>query len=111
MRAFFLLLLSLSVGSLFAENLIPVAGMAVDDENITLAERTAKTILSRLGISPAERTQAEEILVRSELAKGEYEQALARVEATPGFTPERRLVLTLAALNGQDRYVQALATY
>lgn len=82
-----------------AQDLLPTAGMALDDGNVSLAEKTASAILSTLGISSEERARAQEILIRADLERGDAAGALARIEATPELPAERRLALSLAAYN------------
>ena len=94
-----------------ADTLIPVAGMSIDDGNITLAERTARHLLATLGINPADRARAEEILIRAELAKGNFDAALERVANCPDLPAERQLVFRLAALSGKKQYTEVLRLY
>lgn len=111
-RKLCLALALLAVGSLSAaEPLLPTAEMAMDDGNISLAERTAKSLLATLGISPEERIKAEEVLIRAHLAKGEWAEALARVEATPELPASHRLAFQLAAYNGRGDYAKTLEAY
>ncbi len=105
-----LLLLALALPAR-AEDLIPVAGMAVDDGNVTLAERTARTVLARLGISPEERAKAQEILIRAALAKGQWTEALRLIADCPELPAERRLVFGLAVSNGRHDYAKTLLDY
>ncbi len=93
------------------ESLIPVADMAMDDGNINLAERTARNVLATLNISAEERARAEEILIRADLAKGKWTDALARIEECPELPAVRRLVLRLAAHNGAGNYAQTRQEY
>lgn len=94
-----------------AEPLLPTAEMAVDDGNASLAERTAKSLLATLGLSSEERIRAEEVLIRAHLAKGEWAEALARVEATAELPAAHRLAFQLAATNGRGDYAATLARY
>lgn len=94
-----------------AEPLLPTAEMAMDDGNLSLAERTAKNLLATLGISPEERIKAEEVLIRAHLAKREWAEALARIEATAELPASHRLAFQLAAYNGRGDYAKALETY
>lgn len=83
------------------DNLLPAAGMALDDGNLNIAERTARDLLNKLGLTPEERARATEILIRADLAKGDWETALKRIDECPELPAERRLVFTLAAHNGR----------
>ncbi len=106
------LLFILSATTLSAEeSLIPIADMAIDDGNITLAERTARSVLATLNISPEERARAEEILIRADLAKGNWQAALERIEKCPELPASHRLVLRLAAHNGAANYAQTQKEY
>lgn len=93
------------------EELIPVAGMAMDDGNVTLAERTARSVLARFGISPEERAKAQEILIRAALAKAQWEEALRLIADCPELPAERRLVFGLAISNGRRDYAKTLLDY
>lgn len=101
----------LMAASARAEDLIPTAGMAMDDGNVTLAERTARTVLARLGISPEERAKAQEILIRAALAKRNWAEALRLIGDCPELPAERRLVFGLAISNGQHDYAKTLLDY
>lgn len=92
-------------------DLIPAAGMALDDGNLNLAERTARDLLSTLGLTPGERARATEILIRADLARGDWAAALARIDGCPELSAERRLVFTLAALNGRRDFAAAQRAY
>lgn len=104
-------LLSLTATSAKADDLIPTAGMALDDGNVTLAERTARTVLARLGISPEERAKAQEILIRAALAKRDWAEALRLIGDCPELPAERRLVFGLAINNGRHDYAKTLLDY
>lgn len=93
------------------EPLLPVAIMAVDDRNLSLAERTASALLKRAGLTPEEKARAEEVLIRTDLARQAWDDALARIEATPELPAVRRLTLQMAAYNGKGDFTQALALY
>ena len=103
--ALLLLFLVLPLVSLRAQstgdNLLPAAGMALDDGNLNIAERTARDLLNKLGLTPEERARATEILIRADLAKGDWDAALKRIDECPELPAERRLVFTLAAHNGR----------
>lgn len=94
-----------------APDLIPAAGMALDDGNLSLAERTARDLLATLGLTPEERARATEILIRADLARGDWAAALARIDGCPELPAERRLVFTLAALNGRKDFAAAQRAY
>jgi hypothetical protein len=85
--------------------------MALDDGNASLAERTAQTVLTSLGLAPEERAKAEEVLIRLALKKGAWDEALAKIDACPELPAERRLVFTLAALCGKKEYSRVLQVY
>ena len=106
-----LLLCLLPAAARAQAELLPAAGMALDDGNLSLAERTARSVLDALGLSPAERARAQEILIRADLARGEWASALARIEATPELPAERRLALTLAAHNGRRDFAKTQLAY
>ncbi len=97
---------------IFAETpLIPMAEMAIDDGNISLAESTAKKILATLGVTPAERAAAQEVLIRSDLAKEQWQAVMDRVEASPELPASHRLVFRLAAYNGLKQYAKTQEEY
>jgi apolipoprotein N-acyltransferase len=97
--------------SFATETLLPVAEMAIDDGNMSLAERAAQKIVASLGLSPEERARAEEILIRVALKQGAWDEALTRINACPYLSAERRLVFILAALTGKKDYAQVLIIY
>ena len=86
------------------DSLLPAAGMALDDGNLNIAERTARDLLNKLGLTPEERARAIEILIRADLAKGDWDAALKRIDECPELPAERRLVFTLAAHNGRQDF-------
>lgn len=92
-------------------DLLPVAGMAIDDGNVTLAERAAHAILSKLGISAEERIRAEEVLIRSDLTRKNWDSAQARVEACDELPAEHRLAFLLAVSNGRKDFAQTRLLY
>ena len=92
-------------------DLLPVAGMALDDGNVTLAERTAQSLLAKLGISAEERARAREILIRAALAREDWAGALALIETTPELPADRRLALSLAAYNGRRDFAKTQLAY
>lgn len=104
-------LLALAAAPAQAEDLIPTAGMALDDGNVTLAERTARTVLARLGISPEERAKAQEILIRAALAKRDWAEARRLIGDCPELPAERRLAFGLAINNGRHDYAKTLLDY
>lgn len=113
-RAAALALLALALAPAAARaqaELLPAAGMALDDGNLTLAERTARSVLDALGLSPEERARAQEILIRADLLRGDWAGALARIEATPELPAERRLALALAAHNGRRDFAKTQLAY
>lgn len=93
------------------QTLLPTSEMALDDGNASLAERTAQTVLTSLGLAPEERAKAEEVLIRLALKKGAWDEALAKIDACPELPAERRLVFTLAALCGKKEYSRVLQVY
>ena len=93
------------------EGLLPTAEMALDDGNDSLAERTAKSLLVKIGLTPEDRAKAEEILIRTALKKGDWSGALKHIDACPELPADRRLAFTLAALCGKGDYAQALTVY
>ena len=93
------------------EGLLPMAEMAMDDENASLAERTAKSLLVKIGLASEDRAKAEEILIRSALKKGDWAEALKHIDACPELPADRRLAFTLAALCGKGDYAQVLTVY
>ncbi len=93
------------------DDIIPVADMAMDDGNVNLAERTAHVVLSTLGISTEERAKAQEILIRTALAKEDWQEALRLIEASPELPASHRLVLTLAAYHGSQQYTKVQKAY
>ncbi len=92
-------------------DLLPVAEMAVDDGNLTLAERTAQTVLNSFGLAEEERAKAEEVLIRAALKRGEWDTVLKRVEACPQLPANRRLAFTLAAYCGKKDFASVLKGY
>ncbi len=109
--AILLLFVSIAMPLSAEESLIPMADMAMDDGNISLAERTARTVLASLNISPEERAKAKEILIRAELAKENWQAALEQIEDCPELPASHRLVLRLAAHNGMKNYKQTQQEY
>ncbi|MBQ9694367.1 MAG: apolipoprotein N-acyltransferase [Kiritimatiellae bacterium] len=93
------------------EALLPTAEMSLDDGNVNLAERTARTLLAKIGLTPEDRAKAEEILIRSALKKGEWDAAMKHIEACPELPANRRLAFTLAALSGKGDFAQVLKVY
>ncbi len=93
------------------EDFLPIAGMAMDDGNITLAERTARRVLAQLGISPEERARAQEILIRAALSKEDWAEAEQLISDCPELAAERRLVFMLAISNGKRDYAKTVRDY
>lgn len=91
--------------------LLPMAEMAIDDDNVTLAERTAQTILNKIGLDVEERIKAEEILIRAALKRGEWDTVLKHVEGCPEMPANRRLAFMLAAYSGKGDFAQVLKLY
>ena len=89
------------------DSLLPAAGMALDDGNLNIAERAARDLLAKLGVTPEERARATEVLIRADLAKEAWDTALKRIDECPELPAERRLVFTLAALNGRRDFAAA----
>lgn len=107
-----LMLVCFAPGKLWAgDELLPMAEMAMDDGNVSLAERTAQTVLTKLGLAPEERAKAEEVLIRAALKRGEWENALTRIEACPELPADRRLAFRLAALSGKKDFAQVLKEF
>lgn len=92
-------------------SLLPMAEMAAEDGNLSLAERMTRSVLSKLGISTAERTRAQEVLIRTALAKGNWAEALKQVEACADLSADHRLAYQLTAYDGMKDYAQVEQTY
>lgn len=106
-----LVLLCLLPFTASAKHLLPIAEMATDDGNLNLAERTAHTLLSKVGITSEEYLRAEEVLIRSALARKEWDTALNRIEKCSELPAERRLALLLAATNGKQDFAHSLQLF
>ena len=93
------------------ESLLPMAEMSLDDNNVTLAERTAQVVLEKVGLASEDRAKAQEVLIRTALKQGDWDLALERIETCPELPANRRLAFTLAALSGKGLFEQAMARY
>ncbi len=106
-----LLVAFVALPSLAETPLIPMAEMAIDDGNVNLAERTAKKVLATIGVNPAERVAAQEVLIRADLAREQWQAALDRVNAASELPASHHLVFKLAAYNGLKQYTKTQEEY
>lgn len=91
--------------------LLPTAAMAIDDGNISIAEETANTILSELGLTPERRAKTVEILIRSDLKKSNYDAAIEHINSCPELPVEQRLVFLMLAYTGKKDYTKVNDLY
>ena len=94
-----------------AEELLPVASMAMDDGNAHLAERTARRVLATLGISSSDRAKAQEILIRAALERKAWDEAQKLVEDCPELPATHRLAFLLSANNGRGDFEKSVLEY
>ncbi|MDO5461879.1 MAG: apolipoprotein N-acyltransferase [bacterium] len=91
--------------------ILPTAAMAIDDNNLTIAEETAALILDITNLAPDRRAKAEEILIRTSLENGHFDDVIQRVNNCPELAAERRFVFLMLAHLGKKEFEKVNALY
>ncbi len=112
MKRMFALAPAFFAASLFAaEPLLPMAEMAVEDGNVSFAERTARAVLNTEGLSQAQRADAEDVLLRAALMRKDYAAVEKILTTATAITEQQRRVYEMNLCNARNDFAATLEHY